>query len=760
MKKLRILISALLCINIFCIITIADIAPTMLSPKTSLSSNGAVAANNSLSALEDTAPDGYRQVSHSDCLILYSNLDNGLFAVKNRKTGYVWYSTPSNFQEDGITRGPARMQLMSQIYISYIYKSDETIRADVSFANSQAECVENDTVTVKQIDNGIRVEYFFQDLGIKIPVEYTLHDDYFEASVKLSEIDEGDQCFIKDIYVLPSFGAGYVNDTGYLFVPDGCGALVDFSEHTAMTNAALLPVYGAEKAVISEKQTLSTEDVHMPVFGTVIGSDALMGIITQGDGSSSVLVTYHDEYCGYSAVCPVVNYRTQSQISLFKSSAADKRDVYNISRVKIDASSFTTRYYMLSGGDASYVGMANQYRSYLIKEKGLKKNPLPPSFQIEMYGMADISSSFFGFNYVRKQKLTTYSQAADIISAMHTEGMKDLSLRYVGWANNGILNNEMISKAGPAAELGGSSGWNQLVSLLKKINTAFYPDLDLIRFRAGGDGVNAKRDSTHTSFGRIAYRYQFLPSVFTAVPGETPIMLLGARQLPITASKVLSSYSKLKLDGVGLGTLGNYLYSDLKVDTGLYRDGFESTVTNILKKYKSAGLSVGADTANAYTYPYTDCIWNMPLYSSGYDIYSTDVPFYQLVLHGYITLTTPPVMQSTDPQVTFLKAVETGSELLYSGMYEDSTVLSGTRYDNLYGTTYTLWLKRAASQYSEIMPLLKKVYDKEITAHKEIANGVFMTTYENGISTVVNYNDYDVLVEKGVTCKAKDFIVL
>jgi hypothetical protein len=236
-------------------------------------------------------------------------------------------------------------------------------------------------------------------------------------------------------------------------------------------------------------------------------------------------------------------------------------------------------------------------------------------------------------------------------------------------------------------------------------------------------------------------------------------MFLNASRLDSLTPDILKSYSKLKLKTVSLGTLGKYNYSDLEEASGLYRDKFENTVIETLNSFKQSGIKVGVESANAYALPYVDVIWDMPIYSSGYDAYLTDVPFYQIVLHGLVTMTTPPVMQTIDSRVTFLKAVETGSELLYCGMYEQSSVLTGSRYDELYGTTYTLWEDHAIKDYKAIMPLLDKVYDQAIIDHTELSDGVIMTTFENGVRVVVNYNNYEVKGPEGQNCKAMNFIV-
>lgn len=695
--------------------------------------------------------------AENDALRMHIDMQTGLFALENKKTGTLWQSTPLNGEEDTITRGQARMQLQSQVYISYTYREEESSTADVSFANSYAECVGTGALTVTAVKNGVRVDYRFESIGMTIPVEYRLGKDFLEAEVLLKELDEGNECWLVDIFLLPSFGASVDGDEGYLLVPDGSGALVNFQPHTVLNENIILPIYGRDRAEELLKQTTRTEDVRLPVFGTRRNSEALMGVIHQGAAGSSVKVTYRSDYCAYSAISPVVNYRAHASINLYKTSY--NQTMYRASRQTVIGETFVARYYPLSGEDADYVGMAKRYRRYLTEEEALTKRILPPSMQIELYGMADITSSFFGIDYTRRVKLTTYRQAATILQELQDSGMKRLSLRYVGWTGNGILNDKLTAKATPLLRLGGSSGWETLTTALNAQEVTLYPDLDLVQFRRSGNGIKEKRDSAMTAFEKVAYQYRYKASVFSRIE-QNPVMLPNRAALLKNAEKVRTSFEKQSMNTISLGTLGHFNYSDLVQTGGSSRDAMEKAVREILSQWNNTASVIGVESANAYTLPQVSCIWDMPLYSSGYDIYATDVPFYQLVLHGWITLTTPPVVQSANPQVTLLKAVETGSELLYAGTYADASILTGSRYDALYGTTYTLWAQNAKEAYTTYMPLLEKVWDQEIINHQQVADGVFVTTYANGVRVAVNYTDNPVEVEAGKICPSMNFIIL
>ena len=282
----------------------------------------------------------------------------------------------------------------------------------------------------------------------------------------------------------------------------------------------------------------------------------------------------------------------------------------------------------------------------------------------------------------------------------------------------------------------------------------FTPDVDLLTFQKNGNGVSIRNSSIRTVFGKTVYHSEYILSNYVTRLGTNVTAILSPEQIGTVSQRYLQTLQKQNISNVSLSNLGQYCYTNYYEKNRQERAMFPTYVENALKEYREAGVRMTFDGGNAYVLPYADLITNVPTNSSGYDIFSQDVPFYQAVLHGYVPYTTESIPQSADPALTYLAAVESGSELLYIGFHEESAVLFDTSYTNLYGSTWTLWKDEAAQYYKEYMPLLTKVHDQTITEHRQVEDGVFVTGYANGVSIAVNYTDADVTVE-GNTVPAK-----
>ncbi len=692
----------------------------------------------------------YEPVASNDNSILYADMQKGFFALQNKTSGDIWYSTPNDSLLDEISGGADKWTVRSQLVIGYLYKEDVVTASAASRANSQLACVEADGgIEVKKLDDGIRVTYHFVELGITIPVEYRLQDASLSATIDVANIDEGEECLLTEINLLPAFGAGNWQTEGQLLVPDGCGALIDFNNGVNCLPYEQL-VYGKDQLTVIDIDPSVTEEIRLPVFATLMANKALMGVITQGDGSASIRALNGNEERGYNAVSSIFKMRTLDILSMFKNTS-NRRDLARLSGHTESIETYQVVYTPLSGEHADYVGVADVYRQYLVDQKGLSKQAATPGLAVNMLGSIDVKAAFLGIEYSKQQSLTTFAQAQSILSTLKEKGVDSFSVRYQGWSNYGLLNKKLPTKAKPLSNLGGKKALKALNTYLADNSIAMYPDVDFLRFRSG-----SKKQSIKTSFNEIVYHTERMRSVFATKLDLVPYRFLTPQNLKAVSDRYLKSLDNTDFKAISLGTLGEYAYANHSQHDGFHRYFYPETVAAVLKEYRNAGLSVSVEGANAFAAVYASRIYNTPTQTSGYDMFDYEIPFYQIVFHGYTSMTVTPMAQATEATVNFLKAVESGSELLFDCMHEASSVVTGTRYDHLYATQYTLWVDQAVRLYERYQPLLQSIYDQVIVSHTELAKDVMQTTYANGISVIVNYSNTD-YVSGDLTVKSLDY---
>lgn len=692
--------------------------------------------------------EGYTEVAKNEHNILFVDEATGNVAVKNKATDTIWYSCPPDYKSDTDTAGIEKTNLRSPLVFEYIYAESATLsdKTVIEVSNTSEECEESD-ITVEKIKNGAKVTFEVAYLEITVAVEYLLDGENFKASILYDEFDEGEYVKMISMKLLPSFGAANKNENGYLVVPDGSGAVINFNNQKAAAEY-VSTVYGDEINTLTYIDTAKEKTVRMPIFGIVKGGSALLGVITEGDDSAAIAAysAYSKKY-GYSTVCSKAVYRMDSQISMFANNFAN-HNIVNEWCVSADTDRYTVTYYFLGKADASYQGIAEAYSKHLVNEGVLKKNDAAPSMHLDVYGSIRKTTAFLGFKYKKQVSLTTYAETKKILSEIKESGVNDITARLIGWSNTGVDNEKLPSKVKYLSVLGGKRNFKKLSAYAKEENINITVDANFTT------AVKlSRKNSLQTFFNKVIYKYLYRNSVYTERRDTKQAVANSATALNY-GKKFEKSLKKQNVSSVSLSALASNCYTNFTVKNSQSRRDWIENTKKLLEAY--GDYSITLSDANAYTFGYADVITSAPMASSGYEIFDYDIPLYQLALKGYITLTTESLPQTVDEDGAYLWAVSTGTEPLYNTFYEDADILQESDYDYLFSSTYTYWKDEAVEKYKKYGELLAEVKGSAISAYTE-KDGVTKTVYDNGVTVYVNYGDAAKTVD-GKKINARDYL--
>ena len=207
----------------------------------------------------------FEKIASNDRFDMYCDEAAAVIGIADHATGEVWYSAPPiNTKELG---GEAISSAKSMLYVAFTNPS-MVQKYVYSSLKDEVNC------TVTKLDNGIRFDYDFFSYKFSIPVTFVLTEDGVEASILVAEIDEYGENTINTIDFMKYFGAAYEGTDGYLVVPDGSGALINFDNGKNMSVLEYSkPFYGDDAAEMTTRavQTSREEKVTLPVGGLVRG---------------------------------------------------------------------------------------------------------------------------------------------------------------------------------------------------------------------------------------------------------------------------------------------------------------------------------------------------------------------------------------------------------------------------------------------------------------------------------------------------------
>ena len=609
-----------------------------------------------------------------------------------------------------------------------------------------------------------------------VPVDYELTESGLSVSIANDEIQYDTNTFsIVSINVLPYFGSGSESENGYMFLPDGSGAIVNFNNgKTNITSDIRIQLYGLDDGRESLLKPFSNERTSLPVFGIkktdnknqdgAASDTALFAIIESGDTNATIIA----DIAGKNKTAVDRNkiytsFKMSEYEELQFKSAGKTSRIY---QANMNSADIKISYTILQPEKASYNGMAEVYRNYLI-DKGVisKKDYKEIPFNIEIVGAYDKDTAFLGISYTEMKALTTFDQCQEIIKKLSDAGIKNISINYKGWANNG-LRNTAFNRAKVLKELGGKNGLQSLLNFAESlgVNIFFETELALVFETKMFDGYSELTQASRLVTRDIAYHYQYFNDWNTAadtnratIVSPTIIYNVNAEDNSKSfATKLLADINELNIKGVSLGSLAYNLPGNYKIKDFSDREQVSKTYAAVAEMFGST-LNLMGKGVNSYMLPYVDEIFEISNTSSKFNLADESVPFYQMVIHGSIEYSGEPINLNGDTRNTFLQAVEAGSGLYYRWCYVANDEVKDLWYDGMYSLSYESWIDSAIEMYKEYNELLASTAGAFMVEHSYVAEDVAKVVYDNDVVVYVNYNSTDYTAEDGTVVKAESF---
>lgn len=594
-----------------------------------------------------------------------------------------------------------------------------------------------------------------------VAIEYMLSDDSLVVRVPVDQLQYSKTTPLLQLTVLEYFGAGGPEDEGYLFVPDGSGSLIYMNRPKSGAAQYSQPVYGDDLAVKESRSNTIKEQVRLPVFGIKKNEEAMLAIIESGDAAARINATTNGILGSFTNVYSDFKVISQESVRVESGNRFREIPVYQDERTVSD---FVIRYKFLSGEQANYSGMAEAYRQYLVQQGILKKQVAASDhpFYLELIGAIATQEHFLGIPNEAIRPLTSFEQARTILGQLAEESVTNIHVRYSGWANGGI-EHALPTKVTPEKSLGGKKGLQQLEQYAVANGISIYPNVSLLKLYPQSSLTYSPAKAAVRNLNRTPSAiHPYDPALGTLDQAGEPYHLLAPQVVPSVIDRFLDDYSKLSLSGLGLEDLGDTLYGNYRKGSQVDRTQAVRVVVEQAQKIDEAlpGVGLMVNGGNAYLFPYADHIVNVPMSDSGFNITDEAVPFYQMLLHGYTNYAGASfnLHQSSDIREYVLKSIEYGSNLHFTWIFEDNSLVKETDYNYLYSVNYKTWLEDAAAAYHEVNDVLKHVAGKNMMQHEILAHNVRKMEYEDGTSIIVNYNSYDVQID-GTAIKARNYYV-
>ncbi len=610
------------------------------------------------------------------------------------------------------------------------------------------------------IDNKLP-KSILSDTSIALSIEYTLEGDTLVARVPHDSIAFQDsQLQLTKITVLPAFGAASVEEEGYILLPDGSGALSYLNKSKENTSNYSALVYGGDATLPEWWNTGSRveEGVYMPVFGIKTRDKSFLAILEEGDALAEISSQVSSE----SFTANVVNATFCMNYTQHSATTALSAKAGLFYQDTIADTDLSVRYCFQHGEKATYVGMAEAYREYLLESGGLQAQDIEDTVPLFLNIVQAVNGkrNILGIPVDRPLAVTTSEQVVEILETLAERQVSAVDVELQGWANGGYYHTAM-NQVKLMGETGGKKGLNTLLEYADAHGVGVFPSCNfqsIPQFRTLG-GLPAGQYAARTLENVISYQKEWSNTFGVETPvrkGRDGITVSPAKYTALVRS-FLKEYNAYGFAGVSGGSFGYVLGGDYREGQMISRQGAKAAVAESLQLLAGSVDTLAVEGANLYTLADAGYVYGLTVASSEHNALDETVPFYQAVLHGVVPYAGEPANKVSDFDAQLLKYIETGTIPAFLWMYEENVMLKNTAYTSLNSTCYVQWLDKAVQTYQTVNEALAGCMDATMVAHDKLSAAVSRTVYSSGITVYVNYSGEAQTVD-GVTVPARSYL--
>lgn len=684
------------------------------------------------------------KVAENSSFSLSVNPENGQFEVVSLADGYVYSSCPAGIDEDTVSNDPVKNQARSVIKITF----GDTINRITGDAVSYTDSVLSGGHSCFAYKDGFLSLYNFAASQITVPVLVTLDEQGIEAQVLTCDVEEKGDYILTDVSLLTHFGAGSMEEEGYIVVPDGSGAVIEFTNGKHEYPALNLTMYGADISVLD--YAIENTRAYIPVYAIKRENRGFLAVIYKGDAHSTVNASvaggannYNNAYASFA-----VRDRAVVGISATSTGYANKNSILFDEREQA-LNSVGVKFILLGENNCDYTAMAKKYGEYLAKIYDLEKNTNNfTEFYLNTYCSVKLDKNIFGVKTTEEVSVFGFEEITRVLDELSDTGTDKISVFLNGW-NASELEGDLKKEFAPFEKSGGEEGLSRLLEYSAQNDISVYGMADIFEIKTSNSLSARKINRKKLEYYPIALN--------TLKQDETrnSFSFISPAKLSVFCEAVIENSLNNKM-GFGSALSKTVLYSDFG-DNYSKRQQTAAYISELFENAAEKGLSLTAEQPAAYVVPYLDCA----IYPGGafahYDIEDYQIPFYQLAISEYISYSGEPVNLSLDAEEAVMKTLEYGGGLLYSLIDKNGNVIFESNRSDLYNCEYSLLKSEVLSNSKE----LKEFYSKTgsvLLSHTRLSKDVYLSRYNNA-SAVFNYSEAD-YVYGDVTVSSHSFALV
>ena len=693
--------------------------------------------------LEDSGEE-YALVAEKAGYQLYYRTSDYTMKVVDTKTGTEWKSLMTD--EDYIHNADKGNTENNETVRNRLKKLFEIGITNFEELTLTTSLIDEYSLNVKhhKLENGFAIEAGFDTYGISVTIEFWLDENGLNARVPVDKIKEEAEYGLMSITLLPMFGAASDSvENAFVLMPDASGGIYDVKPNSDRQTPLTIDTYFSRDFDLDKIESNNQQGIKnsmMPFFGVSKGTSGFIGYISEGEMNSYITFTPSSSY-KINRVSASIAYR-KSYTYINPASKPVTAIEKNIS-----AKDFVVRYGLLTaeaGDKVTYADMAVDLQKYLVSTGRLVKTESAKDGNVDVNLQMIMSTKVETMISKYLKVMTKCSDIENMIAGLPDDVQKNVRVMLLGWQSSGY---NVYPSSGKLAR--GIGSVKNLSKFLTEKGIESYLLDDLVYASTDSGNFSEQSDAV--------YNEAKIP--VTNTEGDQ-YMRNAYKEYVTLTEKTLPYLSKNNVYGVGFDKVGWYVFDDFQKRVELTRYDTVAMYNAMLNATEEKGMKVAIQRGNVYTLNVADYLYDLPLEGSGIKLLDRDVPFYEMVVHGYIpySMDTPGNM-AIDYDTEKLKWIEYGAEPTFLLTEEMSEEFKDSKVENAFATELDNWIDDAVAISKEFNTELAFTAKNTIVGHDLLATGVVRMTYSNGSKIYINYTKQQVTVDD-VKVEPVDYVIV
>jgi len=601
-------------------------------------------------------------------------------------------------------------------------------------------------------------------------VQFILDGDSLILNAPLHRIDISNEINrLNTLEFMRLFGAGSDECEGFILIPSGSGAIIEFNNQKSHEERFSSPMYGFD-LINNFQRPQVLQPVRLPVFGINHGNAAMVAHIESGAALASVTADVAGRLNSFNYAWFSFNLRDSQRVPIGLPGTHRVNTMTMVQNYAFEGD-ITIRYHFISNGgdEVNIAQMAAAYRNFLVDNGTLTPHTAVDdrAFYLDIIGSVDVREFFVGVPYRTEQIMTTFADAHHMLDILNSGDVNNVQMQWHGWFNRGVNHHvaNRVNRTRGLGSLGEMQGLNTRLqnnggalnpvvnfTITSYISRRFNTNFEVARDVAGwrGSFTPTSREVLNTRWSH----YYPMDRFYLVHPGV----------IPTHVARFINAYQPMGIGNLTLGDMGDV------ITESVYRRNSVDREHSRLIAHEQMGLlqenfpHLVVFGGNDYALRYAAHLVDVPTTADWFYIIDAEVPFFQMVMHGYLEFAGAAVNLQAIPdvQAAFLTSMATGAGPRFTFTAEPTRLFRFSPHERMTSTYYMNWMQTAIDYYNAFNAVHRYLINQPIVYFNVLAgtvrNHVTVTEFANGTRIYVNGTEIP-FDAAGITIPAFDFIV-